>query len=123
MEIEQGLQAEDQDEARVTYCGKISKADGQIDWDRPAKEIMAQMRAFDPWPGTYTSFNDKRLKIISADLREGDVTGEPGLVKREGVVCLDGLISPLELQVEGGKIQSMHDFINGHPDFIGSHLK
>jgi len=123
VEIEGGLQPIEQEEAKVTYCGKISKADGQIDWNRPAKEIMAQMRAFDPWPGTYTFFDGRRLKILTAEIREGIPDGEPGIVKRDGIVCEDGLIHPLELQIEGGNAQSLHDFINGHPDFIGTQLK
>lgn len=123
IEVENGLKPEPQDEAKATYCGKISKADGQIDWGRPAKEILAQMRAFDPWPGTFTTFDGKRLKFITANTLETGGSGEPGLVKREGIVCGEGLIQPLELQIEGGRIQSMHDFINGHPDFIGAHLK
>ncbi len=123
VEIEAGLQPEEQDESKATYCGKISKADGQIEWNRPVQEILAQMRAFDPWPGTYTFFNDKRLKILSSEIREGAPSGEPGLVKREGIVCQDGLLSPLELLIEGGTAQSLHDFINGHPDFIGAQLK
>jgi len=120
IEVEDGLEPEPQNESNVTYCGKISKADGQIDWNRPAKEIMAQMRAFDPWPGTYTFFDGKRLRILAAELREG--SGEPGLVKRDGIACADGMIEPLELQIEGGNVQSLHDFINGHSDFIGSTL-
>jgi methionyl-tRNA formyltransferase len=118
----QGLLASNQDESKVTYCGKISKADGKIDWKRPVAEIMAQMRAFDLWPGTYTFFGEKRLKMISAEPHEAELSGEPGLVKREGIVCGSGYILPLELQIEGGNVQSFHDFINGHPDFIGSKL-
>ncbi len=123
IEVEGGLQPDEQEESRVTYCGKISKADGLIDWNRPVKEIMAQMRAFDPWPGTYTTFDSKRLKILTAEISEGVPDGEPGMVKRDGIVCADGLIRPLELQIEGGNSQSLHDFINGHPDFIGTQLK
>lgn len=121
LEVEGGLQPTEQVEADVTYCGKISKADGQIDWNRPAKEIMAQMRAFNPWPGTYTFFDGKRLKLISAEICES-AGGDPGLVKRDGIVCEGGAIRPIELQIEGGNAQSFHDFINGHPEFIGSRL-
>jgi methionyl-tRNA formyltransferase len=123
IEVQDGLQPEGQDEAKATYSGKISKADGQIDWNRPAQEIMAQMSAFDPWPGTYTFYDGKRLKILSAEVREGAPSGKPGLVKRDGIVCENGLIQPLELQIEGGIVQSFRDYINGHPGFIGAHLE
>jgi len=118
----QGLLASNQDESKVTYCGKIAKADGRIDWKKPANEIMAQMRAFDLWPGTYTFLGEKRVKVISAESHESNLSGEPGLVKREGIICGSGYLVPLGLQIEGGNAQSFHDFINGHPDFIGSHL-
>ena len=121
IDVADGLQAETQDESKVTYCGKISKADGQIDWNQSAEEIMARMRAFAPWPGTYTFFDGKRLKLISAEIHETS-GGQPGLVKRDGIACGEGMIRPLEIQTEGGKVQSFHDFINGHPDFIGSTL-
>jgi methionyl-tRNA formyltransferase len=123
VEVEGGLQPEVQDETLATYCGKISKKDGQIDWNQPGKDILARMRAFDPWPGTFTFFDGKRLKIVNAEVLEGVSPSDPGLVKREGIVCGNGLLKPLELQIEGGTVQSLHDFINGHPDFIGSHLK
>lgn len=122
IDIEQGLLAEEQYEAIATYCGKISKADGQIDWKRSVDEIMAQMRAFNLWPGTYTFFGGKRLKIVSAEAHEADLGGDPGLVKRDGIVCGSGYLLPLELQLEGGSAQSFKDFINGHPDFIGTGL-
>lgn len=121
IEVQDGLQSTEQDENKVSYCGKISKADGQIDWSQSAKEIMARMRAFDPWPGTFTFLGEKRLKIISAEIHE-HAEGEPGLVKRDGIVCGQGMLKPLELQIEGASVQSLHDFINGHPDFIGSIL-
>lgn len=121
IDIEGGLDPVEQDDSKVTYCGKISKADGQIDWSQSGREIMARLRAFDPWPGTYTFLGEKRLKIVSAEIRQ-NAEGEPGLVKRDGIVCGEGMISPLELQIEGGNVQSLHDFINGHPDFIGSVL-
>ena len=122
-EVVSGLEAKPQDESGLSYCGKISKADGQIDWNQPAADIMARIRAFDPWPGTFTFFEGKRLKILSAIPKIEPATGEPGIATRGGIFCADGLIEPLEVKIEGGKAQSLHDFINGYPEFIGNHLK
>ena len=58
----------EQNEAEATYVTKISKADGQIDWNEPAEVIERKIRAFNPWPSTYTFFKRKRLKILSASV-------------------------------------------------------
>ena len=53
-----------QDDARATYAEKISTVEAAIDWSRPAAEIERAVRAFDPWPGAWTSFRDERLKLF-----------------------------------------------------------
>lgn len=53
-----------QNEARATYAGKVSTAEAAIDWSRPAAEIERAVRAFDPWPGAWTTFRDGRLKVF-----------------------------------------------------------
>jgi len=53
-----------QDEAGVTYVPKLMRDDGRIDWTQSAQEIERLVRAYDPWPGTYTLMAGKRLKIF-----------------------------------------------------------
>ena len=57
---------EPQNEARATYCGVITKDEGEIDWRLPAIDIWRRVRAFQPWPGCYTEWRGKQLKIIEA---------------------------------------------------------
>jgi methionyl-tRNA formyltransferase len=116
------LSAQEQNESAATYVTKISKADGEIDWKEDAERISAKIRAFYGWPGTYTFFRGKRLKIIRAQPLEGVSGGYPGTVTKDGIACKNGLIKPLELQPEGKNPQSLAGFLNGNPDFVGSVL-
>ena len=115
-----------QDDSKTTYCHKITKADGLIDWNENAKQIEAKIRALVGWPGTYTFFNEKSLKIIEGRYQKLEHENEPGTVfKADSEVVIstkNGVILPTHVQMEGKKIQSINDFINGNPDFINSKL-
>jgi len=78
----------------ASFTKKFKKEDGLIDWDKPAEEIDRQIRAFFPWPGTYTFINDKILKIHQAHLEEGKLV-------------LD------VVQPEGKNAMSFKDFLRG----------
>jgi methionyl-tRNA formyltransferase len=65
-----------QDDSRATYAAKVSNAQAAIDWSRPAAEIERAARAFDPWPGAWTTFRGDRLKVFRASLVQG--TGPAG---------------------------------------------
>ena len=73
-----------QDESKVTYCSPIAKEEGEIDWRQSAIDIWRRVRAFNPWPGCYTRWWGKTLKIIEAVPLEG---GSPA--KAGEVVALD----------------------------------
>jgi len=88
-----------QDETRATYTKILKRDDGKIDWQKPAEEIERQIRAFNPWPGTYTFYKDKRLKILKAEL-----SGNHELIIKE-------------VQLEGRNPMSFEEFLRGHPDF------
>lgn len=57
-----------QDEQQVTHCKKITKKAGQINWQETSQIIHNRFRAFQPWPGSYTFFNNKRLIIKSMSI-------------------------------------------------------
>src|SRR5690606_32343215 len=59
------IQPRPQDESLATYAPQIKKAEGEIDWTQPAAAIERLVRAFTPWPGTYTIWNGQQLKIHS----------------------------------------------------------
>ena len=72
----------EQDEARVTTCGKISKEMGEIDWSLPVSELYRKYRAFSPWPGTYGDLKGVRVGIekmsVEADDGPGNSSAEEG---------------------------------------------
>ena len=120
-------QAQNADQA--TFTNIIKRSDGQIDWQKSAKQIQAQFRAFYPWPGIFTTFNNKRLKITKMSLLKGDFDGNltPGEVfltknKTLAVQCGQGAIVLESLQLEGKKEVSAKDFLQGYKDIIGSSL-
>jgi methionyl-tRNA formyltransferase len=71
-----------QDESLATQTTKLTKELGLINWAEPAEEIIRKIRAFQPWPGTYTTLNGKRLIILEAMLKDNAVL--PKLVQLEG---------------------------------------
>jgi methionyl-tRNA formyltransferase len=78
--LEEGtLQPTPQDETQASYAPLIRKEDGRLDWTQPALALERRVRAFQPWPGTVTTFAGRQLKVLKA--RAGGPTdGEPGTV-------------------------------------------
>ncbi|MBN2086793.1 methionyl-tRNA formyltransferase [Candidatus Peregrinibacteria bacterium] len=124
--LKEGAKPTPQDESKATYCHKIIKSDGLIDWNEEVEKIEARIRSLVGWPGTYTFFNGKNLKIIEARLKLDEIEESPGTVfmyKNDVAIAgKNGVILPSHVQIEGKKIQSINDFINGNPDFINSKL-
>ncbi|PJF20938.1 MAG: methionyl-tRNA formyltransferase [Phototrophicales bacterium] len=119
------IEPQPQPEIGVTYAPQIKKEDGHIDWTQSALDIERLVRAFTPWPGTYTYWKGKQLKIHAGRYARGAV--DAGLViEHVGQVAIGtgrGLFIPLEVQLEGKKRMDIADFLRGYPDFIGSELK
>ncbi len=117
-----------QDETKATYFSQIKKEDGEIDWTRPAVEIWRRVRAFQPWPGCYTSWKGKQLKINEASIVTTASSAAVGTVialqenNGIGVVTGDGVLKVNVLQYEGKKAMTAADFIRGQRDFIGAKL-
>jgi len=113
-----------QDDTLVTFSPQIEKREGEINWQNDAASIERLMRAFTPWPGTYTAWDGKRLKILRGHIESGNAA--PGLVtEKNGVIAIgtgEGLFIPTQLQLAGSKAVSIDDFVNGHTDFIGATL-
>jgi len=68
-----------QDEAQVTYAGKLTRENARIDWTRPAIDVSRVIRAFDPDPGAYSRLRDNDVKLFGARLAP-DAAGDPGTV-------------------------------------------
>ena len=116
------------DAERITHAPQLKKEDGEINWTQAAAAIDRHVRAYTPWPGTYTHWGDKRLKILDGMPRETNQAAPPGEVISLGeqAPCAigtgNGLYIPHTLQLAGRKPMDAEAFVNGAPDFVGSTL-
>lgn len=117
-----------QDDALATVTRTLNKDDGRIDWTRSAAQIERQIRAYDPWPGSYTSLGGDAVFIWRAALNTDGDRSVPGEIRsieggaRIGVSTGDGLLELLEVQREGRNRVSAAEFARGARELIGSHL-
>ena len=118
-----------QDHSKATYAPIMKKEDGRIDWTKGAEEIDRQVRAFHPWPGAFTYWDGKLLKIYLGEVRGGGSipkreTGEVVWVGSDFIEVLTGkgAFCIREAQLEGGKKMAVRDFLAGHPIPVGTVL-
>ena len=111
----------EQDEDEVVYAPKMKKEIGLIDWDTSAVNIHNQIKGVIPWPGAFTSYHRKLLKIFQAQVlpifpSHRPLTGEVIRADKHGIVvaCARGFLEIKELQLEAGKRMSAQNFIIGH---------
>jgi len=114
-----------QDHSKATYAPPLKKEDSRIDWKRPAEEIDLKVRAFNPWPGAFTGWENGLLKIYRVEVRKGISSAEAGSVIWVGsdfieVETGDGSILIREVQPEGKRRMSVRDFLSGHRIPIGT---
>ncbi len=115
------LVASPQDDSLATYAHKINKADAKINWHSSAIEIDRQIRAFNPWPITFTSLHDKTIRIIEASLIQNELgsSPKPGTINiidnKLFVATEDGYLELLLLQLPGGKALPALELLKGHP--------
>ncbi|HEX78959.1 MAG TPA: methionyl-tRNA formyltransferase [Dehalococcoidia bacterium] len=122
--IEGKIEPRPQAEAGATYSAAITKDDGEIDWCQPAMVIWRRVRAFQPWPGCYTRWRGRLLKVIEAEplyqereAAAGGVVVLPG--GGVGVGTGDGILRLLTLQLEGKRVMAADDFLRGQRGYIG----
>jgi len=114
--LQGGIQLNHQDSNQATYAGMLKKQDGLLDFGQSAEGLARKVRAYYPWPGTYTFWNDQRLIIHQA--RSAPVTS-PGInvfIKHEGlpaVGTVDGILIFEILQLAGKKKLAGSDFLRG----------
>jgi methionyl-tRNA formyltransferase len=120
------IKPEPQDETKKSITKMIEKNDGIIDWETDAKSIYNKIRAFELWPGAYTKFNGKILKIISADYIDKNTENKIGKIFTEDnkifVQCKNGLLELKKVQLEGRSSCDINSFINGYKNFLGNIL-
>ncbi len=116
-----------QDHSAATVTKRLAKEGGKLDWSREAAYIARQVRAYDPWPGTFTRWRGKTLRVLEAAVAEPrDVPASPGSVVDlpEGVgvsvVTGQGVLVLRRVQLEGRRPVDAPEFTLGHRDFVGS---
>jgi methionyl-tRNA formyltransferase len=105
-----------QDNSKSNYAPVLKKDDGKIDWSQDAPSIHRQIRALNPWPGTWTVFDGKRIKILEAALSpHTDHNGVGAFMDSQGHInCGNGTaLKILILQPEGKKPMDFKSAING----------
>ncbi len=121
-----------QDHLKATRTKILKREDGHIDWSKSATEIDRQIRAFTPWPGTFTQFNNQRLKINQARILNPKIgcaeNAQIGQVFKTAkgefsVNCGLGSLILEWVQLEGKKELKGREFLNGYPAIVGVILK
>jgi len=114
---------EQQNQAVATYCKKLDKAMGRLDFSKPATELERLIRGLNPWPCAYTTLDGKLLKLWKASVIEASgkqyADASYGTVlksDKEGlyVKTAKGILVITELQLEGKKRMSVDDFLRGY---------
>ncbi|WP_038160270.1 methionyl-tRNA formyltransferase [Verrucomicrobium sp. BvORR106] len=111
-----------QDNDLSTHCKKLEREHGHLDWQRPAAELERLIRAYQPWPGTFSRLpvGDKllQLKVLRAQVADASSpAADPGALQiaqgRLFVSCGDGALELLDVQLEGRKPMPARDFLRG----------
>ena len=118
----------EQDESAATLAPILKKEDGLIDWNNSAIEIERRVRGLDPWPGSFTHFDGKLLKIHRAKIISTERNGKPGEVIRADaggfwIATAAGVIALDEVQLENKKRLAGSKFINGARIKLGERLQ
>jgi methionyl-tRNA formyltransferase len=104
-----------QDKHFATYAPKLNRESGRINWNEPAEAIERKIRAYSPWPGAFSDFNNRKLKIFAASIV--DLRGKPGEVLRRDnefvIAAADRALSLIEVQLEGKRRMTASEFLRG----------
>lgn len=114
-----------QDESLVTYAPTLSREDERIDWNLSVKQVYNKVRGTNPWPGSYTTYQGKTVKIWAGQVHQCEnamkhhAHQDNGTIVKIfkdaiGVKVNDGVYLITELQIEGKKRMSVKDYLNGH---------
>lgn len=114
-----------QDENLVTYAPTLSREDERLDWNMSARQVYNKVRGTNPWPGSYTTYQGKTVKIWAGQVHQCEnamkhhAHQDNGTIVKIfkdaiGVKVIDGVYLITELQLEGKKRMSVKDYLNGH---------
>jgi methionyl-tRNA formyltransferase len=121
------LEPTPQDDSQATYTALLQKADGAIDWGAPGERIERMTRAYDPWPGAWTSWRGQPLKVIAGRVHaEWSDDEQPGalLDRKDGVWVAtgEGALELLLVQPAGKRVLAAVEWRRGLRDVAGARL-
>ncbi|MFT5879715.1 MAG: methionyl-tRNA formyltransferase [Moritella sp.] len=120
---EQTAIAQEQDDAQANYAAKLSKEEANIDWTQSAVAIERQIRAFNPWPVSYTQIAEQNVKIWQAGVIDATTDLQPGTVisaTKQGIQVAtgEGILNLLNLQLAGKKAMPVQDILNARKEWF-----
>ncbi len=115
------LQPSPQDESRATKAPLLKKSDGLLDFNRPAAELEHRVRALNPWPGAFFSWEGRTLKVLRAHVAQAPAVPGTRLLHDGGIALgtSQGLLVLDEVQLEGRKAMSGEQFSAGARNWVG----
>lgn len=121
------LQPVPQDDAQATYAPLLTKNDGHIDWKKAAVSLESFIRGVTPWPGAFTFYGERRLKVFKCKPVSSDAPAAPGTVVKGfadelRIATGKDALSILEIQGASGKRLLIKDFLKGCPMAPGTIL-
>ncbi len=112
-----------QDHSQATTTHLIKKEHGKIDWSKSATEIYNQWRAFTPWPGIWTTFENDTLRILECEPASPPETPNAFTDLKDVIPCgQDTFLRLIKIQLAGKSATSMQDFLNGRRNFTPASL-
>jgi len=123
----------EQEDALASYVPKLMREDGELDWAQSADALERRIRAYDPWPGTSTTFTDdkgklKRLKVFPPiEVVDAEASAEAGEIlqlDKNGLIiaCGQAALKVTHLQPEGSPRMTIQQYANGAKMVVGDRL-
>ncbi len=106
----------------ASYAAKLTREAARIDWTQDAAQIERQVRAFDPWPGTFTMLRGAVLKVLRAEVANGGGQAAAVVDDRLTVACGTGALRLTRVQLAGRPAMAADVFLRGHPVTAGTNL-
>ncbi len=105
-----------QNSESTCYAHKLTKKDSFLNWEKTAFELNCQIRALNPWPGTFFIHNQKNIKIFKSTYDNIQHSYTPGTILTNplAIACKQGLLFPTLLQCPGKRIMNAIEFLNGY---------